>query len=329
MGRTPIEVKDITAPVSTELGQLERELAAIFSSEISLIAAIGEHLVSVRGKRLRPALVLLTARLGKPDIAKAIRVAAAVEIIHTATLLHDDSIDRSHLRRGSPTVNKVWNDQVSVIMGDYLFCKAFKLVHEAGLSEIAAVLAEGSDSLTFGEIYQMDLRGRYDISEETYLEMITHKTASLFSCACEAGAMLGGLDDDKRSRLKAYGVCLGTAFQIIDDVLDFVGDVDVMGKPVGNDLRDGRLTLPVLAALRNASETEAADVRSIMPPHVLGEREWKRVVTFIEDHGGIEYAYSEARRLVKQAKMLIAELPPRPPKDSLLLLADLVVSRRK
>jgi len=157
-GRTWVSSDEIKAPILEELRLLEHELDRIFSPDVDLVSAIGRHLVATKGKMVRPILVFLSAKLGDPDIEDAIRVAAAVEVIHTATLLHDDSIDRSHLRRGLPTVNRLWNDQVSLIMGDHLFCSAFRLVHEAGLFEIASVLSWGSDRMTYGEMYQMDLR---------------------------------------------------------------------------------------------------------------------------------------------------------------------------
>ncbi|MFH1312964.1 MAG: polyprenyl synthetase family protein [Candidatus Eisenbacteria bacterium] len=329
MSSAMIKGKEITAPVEDELRVLEGELAEIFSGKFALVSAIGEHLVSMKGKRVRPILVFLSARLGKPDIDKAIKVAAAIEIIHTATLLHDDSIDRSLLRRGLPTVNRLWNDQVSVIMGDHLFCTAFRLLHETGDFKIATVLSEGSDSMTYGEMFQMDLRGKYDISEETYLDMIGHKTAALFSSACEAGALIGGLDDSATARLKAYGETIGIAFQIVDDILDFVGDVDVTGKPIGNDVRDGRVTLPLLVALRNAGSEEAARLRRLIDTSSLGKTEWKQVVDFIEKHRGIVYSHQAAQRLAQQAKSHIADLKACPARNSLMLLADRVVSRQK
>jgi octaprenyl-diphosphate synthase len=317
----------IRAPIQSELELLEQELRRIFTPDIDLVSAIGQHLIGVKGKRIRPMLVLLAARLGAPDVSSAVKVASAVEIIHTATLLHDDSIDRSHLRRGLPTVNRLWNDQVSVIMGDYLFCTAFRMVHEAGLFEVAAVLSRDSDRTTLGEMFQMDLRGRLDVSEETYLRMIGHKTAALFASACETGAMVGGLNQGERRKLAGYGECLGLAFQVIDDVLDFVGEVDLMGKPVGNDLRDGRVTLPVIVALRNAGQAEAASVRHLVSSGLPGDVEWSQVLSLIDKNGGLSYSRGRARDLVAKAKSCISDLEPTAAKVSLLALADEVVSR--
>jgi octaprenyl-diphosphate synthase len=329
MNPTPALVKGITTPIRRELELLEMELEGDFSSEVGLISGIGKHLMSMKGKRVRPILVLLSAKMGDPDVADAVKVAGAVEMIHTATLLHDDSIDRSHLRRGLPTVNKMWNDQVSVIMGDYLFCRAFRMLHESGLPEIASILSRGSDSMTFGEMFQMDLRGRYDISEQTYTKMVEHKTAALFCSACEAGAELGGLGEDERSALTQYGRCLGVAFQIVDDILDFIGDTDLMGKPVGNDLRDGRITLPLIAALRNAVGDGGARVAQAITSGRPDDLEWTQMVSFIEKHDGVGYSRGVAESLAEQAKTHIVDLKSCPAKNSLMLLADRVVSRKK
>jgi octaprenyl-diphosphate synthase len=325
MASTLTITQQITAPIRDELEVLERELDRTFTSDIELISAIGAHLITMKGKRIRPVLALLTANLGRPDPGMAIVIAKAIELIHTATLLHDDSIDRSYLRRGLPTVNRLWNDQVSVIMGDYLFCKAFRMLYESAQVEVAAVLSAGSDSMTYGEMFQMDLRGRLDVDEETYLRMIRHKTASLFASACEAGALAGRLDPGVRSELRAYGEHLGVAFQIIDDVLDFVGNVEVMGKPVGNDLRDGRVTLPLIAALRNAghSPVDRATLERIR------QADLEDTVRLIRANGGVEYSEDLAREFAGKAKACLAGLEPSPAARSLMLLADHVVRRDK
>jgi octaprenyl-diphosphate synthase len=312
--------EQIRAPIAGELDRLEADLAGIFTSEVGLVSAIGRHLVSMKGKRIRPVLVLLAARIGDPEALEAGKVALAVEMIHTATLLHDDSIDRSHLRRGLPTVNRLWNDQVSVIMGDYLFCRAFRILHEAGLADVAAVLSAGSDEMTYGEMLQMDLRTRYDISEAAYLDMVKHKTAALFASACEAGAMIGGLGESDRTALKAYGEYLGTAFQVVDDILDFVGDAAMMGKPVGSDLKDGRITLPLIAALEGAGTDEVERVRRAAHDEVVG---------FIKARGGVEYAQRLAEGLADRAREKLAGLRPCPALHSLEMLTRYLVRRNK
>jgi octaprenyl-diphosphate synthase len=328
-GRTWVSSDDIKGPIREELKLLEQELDRIFSPDVDLVSAIGSHLVTTKGKMVRPILVFLSAKLGDPDIDDAIRVAAAVEVIHTATLLHDDSIDRSHLRRGLPTVNRLWNDQVSVIMGDHLFCSAFRLVHEAGLYDVASVLSWGSDRMTYGEMYQMDLRGKYDVTEEAYLRMIKLKTAALFAAACKAGAMVGGLPRETRDALTAYGEFLGIAFQMVDDILDFVGDVNLLGKPVGNDLRDGRVTLPLIAALRNAGADQAGRIREIAASESFDDAAWREILAFVEKNDGIAYTRRSADKLVANAKTSIEHLEPGPAKASLMSLADLVVTRYK
>jgi octaprenyl-diphosphate synthase len=329
MAATSSHTDQIQRPIQTELGLLERELERILKSDVALVHGIGEHLLAIKGKRVRPALVFLCSHLGKPDAAPAVMAGVAIELIHTATLLHDDSIDKSHLRRGLPTVNKLWDEQVSVIMGDHLFCKAFMLLHESGLKEVARVLVAGSDRMTFGEMYQMDQRGDCDITEESYLDMIRHKTAALFSSACEAGAVIGGVSSETRQSLSVYGDRIGIAFQIIDDVLDFVGDVECMGKPIGNDVRDGRVTLPLIAALRNAPAAEVSAVREFVCGGEFSESGWDNVVEFVKAHGGVDYSRKLGSRLVEEAKSNISGLEDSPAKNSLMVLADYVTSRQK
>jgi len=322
-----MEIADqIRAPIRHELDLVERELESAFTPDIGLVRAIGEHLLSVKGKRIRPALVLLAARTGLPRLEEAVIAAQAVELVHTATLLHDDSIDRSYLRRGLPTVNKLWDDQVSVIMGDHLFCKAFKLLHDNGLREVASILSSGSDSMTYGEMFQMDWRGRFDISEDTYVAIIRHKTASLFASACEAGAVVGGLDGKVRADLRAYGENIGTAFQIVDDLLDFVGDADLMGKPVGNDFRDGRVTLPLIVALRNARGGRAGGEGEVRD---RSGGDLSSVVKFISEYGGVEYSIGLAGNYARKALDRLDGLGDTPASRSLALLAEHVVERKQ
>ena len=322
-----LEIADqIRAPVRHELDLVERQLESAFTPQIGLVRAIGEHLLSAKGKRIRPALVLLAARTGLPRLEEAVIAAQAVELVHTATLLHDDSIDRSYLRRGLPTVNKLWDDQVSVIMGDHLFCKAFKLLHENGLKEVASILSSGTDSMTYGEMFQMDWRGRFDISEDTYVAIIRHKTASLFASACEAGAVVGGLEGAVRADLRAYGENIGTAFQIVYYLLDFVGNADQMGKPVGNDFRDGRITLPLIVALRNARGDRTLGDAAV--PN-LSDGDFGSVVTFIHEHGGVEYSSRLAGSYARRALDHLGGLDDTPARKSLALLAEHVVERKQ
>ncbi len=328
-GKSSISGDEIRAPVRRELGLVEEELTRVFSTDVNLVSAIGRHLTSVKGKRARPTLVLLCARLGEPDEAAAVKVAAAVELIHTATLLHDDSIDRSHLRRGIPTINRLWNDQVSVIMGDHLFCTAFRLLHDAGLFEVASVFSKGADRLTLGEMFQMDLRGQMDVSEETYTEMIKLKTAALFSAACEAGSLVGALPPDHMAKLSEFGEHIGIAFQMIDDVLDIVGDEEMMGKPTGNDLRDGRVTLPVIVALRNAGDADARRMVDLISSRASSEPDWKEVVDFVTSNGGVNYVEERAAELAIRARVCVEDLKPCPARRSLILLTERLVSRRK
>ncbi len=311
-----------------DLERLERKLEAILCSDPQLLSSVGKHLMASKGKRIRPILTFLSARIGKPDEELLAIASVSVELIHTATLLHDDSIDQSYLRRGVPTVNYIWDDHTSVIVGDYLFCTAFRLLHENGLSEVAARLSHASQILTLGELFQMDWRGRLDISEDMYLEMVRLKTATLFAYACEIGAIVGGIDKREREALRTYGENLGIAFQIVDDVLDFVGDVRKMGKPVGNDLRDGRLTLPLIAAIRDGNPDILGDLRAIMKRHRITSSEWERVVAFAIKNGGIRYSMDLATSFSERAKRSLASIRECDERRLLEKIAKIVISRQ-
>lgn len=313
--------------VRKDLDLLEQKLEGILCSDPKLLSSVGKHLMASRGKRIRPMLTFLAARLGKPNDQLLAVAAASIELIHTATLLHDDSIDQSYLRRGVPTVNCLWDDHTSVVVGDYLFCTAFKMLHENGLSEVAGILSCASQMLTLGEIHQMDWRGRYDISEAMYLEMVRLKTASLFASACEIGAMLGQVDRSEREALRAYGENLGVAFQIVDDVLDFIGDVSKMGKPVGNDLRDGRITLPLIISLANARPEVRASIRRAVDDRRIKTEDWQKIVEFVVDGGGVKYSMDLASSFIQKALVDLNRL--RECKQKLLLvdMARFVISR--
>ncbi|MGQ9603704.1 MAG: polyprenyl synthetase family protein [bacterium] len=314
--------------VRADLRRLEERIQAILCCEPQLLTSVGKHLMASRGKRIRPILSFLSARIGDPDGDLLATAAASIELIHTATLLHDDSIDQSHLRRGAPTVNYVWDDHTSVVVGDYLYCTAFRMLHENRLPEVAALLSYASQMLTLGELFQMDWRGRLDVSEDMYLEMVRLKTASLFSSACEIGAILGDIGIPEREALKAYGENLGIAFQIVDDVLDFVGDVGKMGKPVGNDLRDGRLTLPLIASIRVANPEIPVDLNGILVRRKIAPAEWERIVEFVISSGGVRYSMDLAASFAEKAKQSLCCVRACNEKQLLEKISRMVISRQ-
>ena len=317
----------VQRPVSDDLQEMQRQFVAALSSDIPIVQEVGTHLLRVGGKRFRPTLMLLVAHLGKSEPRERIRAAAAVELTHTATLVHDDVMDRCTVRRGLPTVNARWNDRVSLMMGDFLYSKAFALLAELGCSQLMERLAVCTHRMSVGEMLQLEQRGRLEITEQQYTLMVGEKTASLFGASCHMGAVLGGQDGEGRRRWEAFGESLGLAFQIIDDVFDFVGQERVLGKPVGNDLREGHATLPLIGALERSPARARAGILELIHrgEHLNGR--WDEVVAFVRDHGGIELAQERANQYVRQAREALDSGARSPHLEALSLAVDYVIDR--
>jgi geranylgeranyl pyrophosphate synthase len=310
-------------PISDRLRRFESEYKTILESDSLIIRQITEHLFGASGKRLRPALLYLTAG-DKPE--KALYPALAVELIHTATLLHDDVIDESRTRRGIETVNSKWNNLISVLMGDYLFAKAFGLLVMADRSEIMAAFSAATERVSIGELNQAFYTGNFDITEETYIDIIADKTASLFACSAEAGAICSDLDLETCGMLKSYGENLGLAFQITDDLLDLIGESTKTGKMLGSDIREGWVTLPLIYALRNGGGSYKEEFRGVLGGDVAPS-DLDRVIDFVRSHGGIEYAEQKARGYVEKAIAILERLDGLPMKGALQKLASLAALR--
>jgi octaprenyl-diphosphate synthase len=318
-----MDLSTVFSPISTELQKFESEYRGILESDSVIIRQITEHLFGARGKRLRPALLYLTSG-GSTE--KALYPALAVELIHAATLLHDDVVDESPTRRGIETVNHKWNNLVSVLMGDYLFAKAFGLLVQSNLPEIMGVFARATERVSIGELNQVFYTGNFDIAEDTYIDIIADKTASLFACSAEAGALCSGQNHYARALLKDFGENLGLAFQITDDLLDLVGETTKTGKTPGSDIREGWVTLPLIYALRNGGSGHKEEFRNILGGDVA-QQDLQRVVEFVRAHGGIEYAEQKARGYVQKAIAILSELDGLPMKGALEKLASVAAVR--
>jgi octaprenyl-diphosphate synthase len=309
--------------ISNQLEGFEIQYRQILESDSVIIRKITEHILGVSGKRLRPALIYLTA--GQAD-NEALYPALAMELIHTATLLHDDVIDESRTRRGIETVNYKWNNLVSVLMGDYLFAKAFGLLVKAGKPELMASFSVATERVSVGELNQAFYTGDFDISEDTYIEVISDKTASLFACSAEAGAICSGQDRKTCDLLKCYGENLGLAFQIADDLLDLIGETSKTGKSLGSDIREGWVTLPLIFALRNGNSDYKSKLKEILGGNVA-QADLDEVVAFVRNNGGIEYAEQKARGYVEKAVAVLQDLDGLPIKGALENLASLAAIR--
>jgi geranylgeranyl pyrophosphate synthase len=291
-----------------------------------LAADIARYMGSLEGKWLRPALTLLAADFFGVSSSRVARVAAALELIHNATLIHDDIIDESETRRGREAVWTRWGNSATVLMGDLLYAKAFELTTLEGRIEIQQVIAAATSRMCQGELHELESNGRADVSEIEYLQVVSDKTAALMSACTQCGAILSGASASEVDAMRQYGLMLGMAFQITDDVLDYVADVKVLGKTVGNDLANGQLTLPLIHFLARDSE-ESEGVRL----YLLGKngKQKMNLTEKLEQAGSINYSLSVARRYAERAKEALAGIDGRPEKvEHLDRLANFVVDRR-
>lgn len=324
-----IGIDALQEPVRAELGLVREELARFFVSDVRLINEISGHMLQTNGKHFRPTLLLLVSRLRGEVSADAILAATIVELVHTATLIHDDSIDRSFLRRGIPTVNSLWNDQTSVIMGDYLYSKAFFLLVDRNLYEPMSVLARSTHRMSLGEMLELEHQLNFDLTEEVYYRLIKDKTAVLLSAACEIGGLLAWGDGRERRRLADFGMDLGMAFQITDDILDIEGDAAVLGKNTRSDIRDGKVTLPLIHAIEKAPPATVERIRERMTHGDLDAGGAAEVAHFTEKFGGLDYARRRARDYADRALRRLDDFEPGPVRTTLQDAVEYVLDRRQ
>ncbi len=314
------------ATVSEDLERVELKMGEALSSNNEYLAQVLVHLLQSGGKRLRPALALLSARFQPADTAKSVALAAAVEMLHTATLVHDDLIDNSLLRRGKVTLNARWSSGATVLAGDYMFAWAASLAAETENVRVISIFAQTLVTICRGELNQLFGPAWQDQTKDDYYARIYNKTASLFASATEAGAVLCGLPEPQVQGLRAYGKNLGMAFQIVDDLLDFVGDARELGKPVGSDLRQGIVTLPTMYFLRRYPN-DSALVR-VLTRQETEEEAIVEVVSRIAGSDATSLAFEEARSFVRDAREALMGLPDHASRRAMLELADYVVERR-
>jgi len=294
-------------------------------SDVVLIRQIAEHIIAGGGKRLRPALVFLAAGATGYRGDAHVELAAVVEFIHTATLLHDDVVDESELRRGQKTANAEFGNAASVLVGDFLYSRAFQMMVAVGSMRIMEVLADATNTIAEGEVLQLLNAHNFAVSEAAYLEIIRRKTAKLFEAAAQLGAILAESSAEIEHGLARYGMHLGTAFQLIDDVLDYTGDAAHTGKNLGDDLKDGKPTLPLIHVMQRGSPEQVALVRSAIARG--GREDFRAVLDAIHDTGALEYARGKAREEADSARQAVVALPNSSYRDSLLELAAFAIER--
>jgi octaprenyl-diphosphate synthase len=315
------------APIVDDLVRVERVLDSVRSSFSDELQPLGDHALSTSGKRIRPTILLLCAGLCHRSNGIAPEVAAVVELIHIATLIHDDSIDGGKLRRGKPTVNAEWNHEVATMLGDVLYSRAFEILLELGETEVSLVLAKASHIMSRGELREFMVRHRL-INEQTYLELIWAKTASFISACCRAGAILGGLSDVEQESIARYGERVGMAFQVVDDILDYTSTQEQLGKETMLDLKDGKVTLPLIAAIAQAGDEKEA-VLKLVEEVKNGQSSALEIAEMIRKHGGLVYAAQLARSMAMEATAELAVLPDSHLKQSLELVARYAVERER
>lgn len=314
--------------LKTDQDRYKNTLTKIISSNVFLIDNISRYIIRHKGKGLRPLLVLLSARLlGQPN-EKTYQVASIVELLHTATLIHDDVVDEAIVRRGFPSINAIWKNKISVLMGDYLLAKSLISATETGQMQIMKTLAETSKRLSKGELLQIEKSRKLDITESEYLKIISDKTAALISACCELGAMTVSENEQEIDILRKYGENLGMAFQIKDDLLDYEGNQTLLGKPVGADIKEKKITLPLILSLKNAPDKEKKIIMKLVKKGAE-QGDIKRIFEFISTYGGINEANAYVNNYANQARENIISLKESPAKEHALNFVDYIVTRKK
>jgi len=321
----PSPIQDIRAPVREEIDAVDALIIANLASDVGLVENIGHYIVDAGGKRLRPLLALLAARCCNYKGENHIRFAAVVEFIHTATLLHDDVVDISTLRRGRPTANAEFGNASSVLVGDFLYTRAFQLMVEIGDMAIMREMANTTNEIAAGEVLQLVRAGDPETRESDYFDVIRRKTAVLFASACFGAAALTGREDELAEPLGSFGLNTGMAFQVIDDVLDYEGDPDVMGKNVGDDLNEGKPTLPLIHVLENGSDAERALVRNAILNKDASDL--PAIIRAVRNNGSLDYARQMAQIYQTRALTSLATLPANPARDAMQAIAELALKR--
>ncbi len=323
---SPIE--KISDPVADYLDYYRLKMREYLAEETNLISAVTQHIFSSTGKMIRPITLFLSASaLGCSD-KNMVEPAIALELIHTATLMHDDVIDQSNFRRGIETVNYQWSNLVAVLMGDYFFAKALRILVNTKQQSLLEAVSTATERVSVGELAQVQELNNTSLTEQEYMAIISDKTASLFSCAGQCGGIVAGTNGEILMSLYEYGENLGIAFQITDDLLDFVGEEEKLGKGTGNDLKEGWFTLPLLYSLNNCTPAAGKEIRDILN-NGFREEQFDKILLFVNESGGIEYSRKRAENFRNKALDALEGIEDSIFKDALINLTDFTVTREK
>jgi octaprenyl-diphosphate synthase len=323
-----MDLEEIFAFYKPQLEIVEDRLRDLFRSPVFAIPLIGKYLIDGGGKRLRPLILILSAEMAGWKGDDRLTLAGIIESIHTASLLHDDVVDGADIRRGKAPAHSIWGNQIVILVGDYLYSNALRHAVMQKSQRIMETLSEATTRMTEGEILQLAKTGDPDITEEEYLDIISAKTAALISAACRIGAILGSLPEDKENALARFGTSMGIAFQMADDILDYMADEDELGKRLGKDLTEGKLTIPVISLLKVAQDTEKEEVKGIIK-NKLKKSGLKKILKLFVKYDIIEHSLQKARALVADAKTELNIFPDSPEKDALCKVAEYTLIRGK
>lgn len=314
-------------PIQKEISDLERVMRDLLKSQVPFVQSVAEYIIDNGGKRVRPILTILCAKLCGYHGKDAYRMGSCIEFVHTASLMHDDVIDNARLRRGKPSSNARWGNHVSVLVGDFFYCRASQLLTEQGSLKILKVVTDAITALTEGEVLEITKNLDLTTSQNDYLTIIKNKTAVLFAAACQIGGILGNVSEDNQRALSEYGLHLGMAFQLADDALDYTSEQDIFGKENGIDLKEGKLTLPLIHALKKTSDEETQLIRNALMAERLDLNILENINKIIRKHNGFAETYRLAEDYIHRAKEAIQPFRHSLEKDMLMHIADFVVAR--
>ncbi len=324
-----INVQDIFSSYAEELKAVEERLLGIFSSNVFLIPMVGQHIISGGGKRMRPLFLLLSADLCGYKESNRAMLGAIIEAIHTASLLHDDVIDGAETRRGKPASQALWGNQVVILVGDFLYSKALKIAVDQKNQKIMEALSDATTKMTEGEILQLNKVGDPEITREEYFDIIAAKTGVLISAACRIGGILANQSAENEMALARFGMKTGIAFQLADDILDYVADEQNLGKKLGKDLEEGKITMPLIYLLKNASDAERDEIRDIIKEMAESEEGLRRIIALFAQYHAIDESLKIAKDLIEEAKAELDVFPDSLRKEALLIMAEYAMHRKE
>jgi octaprenyl-diphosphate synthase len=321
------ELAQIFEPIRGDLEAVEQEFVRHIQSRVALIPEMGRYIQTSGGKRVRPAVLLMAARLCGYQGDRAVLYASVVEFIHTATLVHDDIIDGADLRRGRLAVHSRWGNDITVLLGDYLYIKSMAMALTQDSLEIIRLLCDVTLRIVEGEIYQLTKNGVVDLTEEEHFDIVRRKTAFLFGGCAQIGGMLGNASAEQAEALREYGFNLGVTFQLVDDLLDYTADAAALGKPVGGDLREGKVTLPIIYLLQRGGAAADRLIRAVVNERAVSADQWREILRLLAEHRSTDRAYACAVEYADRAKTCLGPFPPGRERDALLALPDYVLAR--